>query len=129
MARRRRERPERRRARHYHRLHARHRRKPALGLGKLFGFAGGQLLTLSAGSGTIEGVKSVVAMGPSEVARQEIAGITGYDIQTKGWSIDNAMRFWLPQVAGYGFDWAVKKFVPELARKTVSLPMIGKVKL
>lgn len=86
---------------------SRRRSKKTMSIVELGGVALGGLETITAGgTGT---VSDFLYGGSENMARQLIAGTTGYDIETQGWALSNAARFWVPTLAGkavkMGLNW------------------------
>jgi len=75
--------------------HRRHHKRE-LSLVNALGLGLGEYVTVTAGD-TMSLVDSVKA-GGSNLARQQIIGMTGYDIETGGWVGTNALRFWGPVI-------------------------------
>lgn len=62
------------------------------------GLALGEYLTLTDGTGNPDNLMSNVS-NPNELLRQQIIGLTGYDIQNKAFALDNLVRFYGPVVS------------------------------
>ena len=86
------------------------RRPKHISLMDVTGLSVGEYLTLSDGTGNTENFMSTV-QNPNELLRQQIIGLTGYDIQSKGWSVDNLVRFYGPVVAFKILKYVGKKLV------------------
>ena len=79
-------------------MRAHHRAgKKKVSVTNLAGIVLGEYVSLTAGD-TMSLTDSVKA-GGMNLARQQIIGMTGYDLQTNGFQIANALRFWGPVVA------------------------------
>lgn len=86
------------------------RRPKHISLMDVTGLSVGEYLTLSDGTGNTETFMSTV-QNPNELLRQQIIGLTGYDIQSKGWSADNLVRFYGPVIAFKILKFVGKKLV------------------
>ena len=86
------------------------RRPKHISLMDVTGLSVGEYLTLSDGTGSTETFMSTI-QNPNELLRQQIVGLTGYDIQNKGWSADNLIRFYGPVVAFKILKYVGKKLV------------------
>lgn len=105
----------------YHRApktktHKKHEKK--MSLVKLSGVGIGEYLTLTSGDGQISTLMSNLS-SPTELVRQQILGLTGYDIEAKAWNPDNLTRFYGPVVAMWLLSFVGKKLVGpvKLSRK------------
>lgn len=72
------------------------------------GVAIGEYLTLSAGTGEPETAMQTI-QNPKELVRQQLVGLTGYDIDTKEFYGGNLIRFWGPIVGMKVLSVVIKK--------------------
>jgi len=83
-------------------------------LTKILGLAGGEYYTLTDGGST--SLMDTLQSSGENVVRQQIIGLTGYDLQTNKFTPMEAVRFWGPTLAGW--------LVAEIGRR-----LVGPVKL
>ena len=87
--------------------HVRHAKRTSVTT--LAGVVLGEYVSLTAGD--TMSLQDSVKAGGMNLARQQIIGLTGYDIQTNGWDVANAARFWGPVIGFKVLDIVGKKLL------------------
>ena len=77
---------------------------------KIAGLGIGEYLTLTDGSGNFDTLMSN-AQNPSELGRQQIIGLTGYDIQNHAFAASNLERFYGPVIGFWLLSYVGRKLV------------------
>jgi len=77
---------------------------------KIAGLGIGEYLTLTDGSGNFDTLMSNV-QSPSELGRQQILGLTGYDIETHAFAASNLERFYGPVIGFWLLSYVGSKLV------------------